>query len=476
MSGKILKRHSQIWSYVISFILYSLGNASDVTHKATNQDDRILISNHTYAKVIGGTFVPIDEYPWFARATSNNGNQWFGCGGSLVSPSFVITAAHCIVNDFEQSGGYDVGSRCYGSADKNNDNCGQSGNEYRKVAWVWKDPNHNKGIEGNWDYALVRLSSPINSIEPVAMNANSAIPSGGEDVIGMGFGATDVNGNGKSLKLLHVTVDAFTPAACKRKWGNNAISPQMLCAVRKGKDICHGDSGGPLITESEPHQLIGLSSFVGDECADLEAPGVYARVSARYTKLKEVICDNTPSSHPKASFCPGGPPPTNPPAGSPVSAPVSAPVTFEPTPQMSEFSIEPTPDSSQTAQPTAQPTFPPTKGRECKRKQKLLTVEVKTDNKPKATRLTVKRRNKDNVFKKNIVKGINFGKNKVTILTGCVNTNYSCYRLKITDKQENGIQNGYIKMFYRGKEIYSNKFNSGANRVKKFGACDKNNN
>jgi len=438
---------AQILSYVIPLILFSLGNAAELKYKATNQDDRILNYHHTYPRVIGGTFVPIDEYPWFARATKNNGTEWDGCGGSLVSPSFVLTAAHCVIdNAFTQYDGYDVGSRCYGEADINEDNCGQSGNEYRTADWVWKDPKYNKGIDDDFDYALVRLSSPINTIDPVAMNANSAIPNGGQNVIGMGFGATDVKGSEFSRKLLHVTLDTLTLAACKSKWGvgKYGISPRMVCAARKGKDTCRGDSGGPLITKSDPHQLIGISSFGGLECANLDTPGVYARVSARYEKLKEVICDNTPSSHPKASFCSGGPPPTIHPTDSPVSAPVSGPMTVEPTPQISE---------------------------ECKGKKKLLTVEVKTDNNPEGTRLTVKRQNKDNVFRKNIVKAVNFGKNKVTILTGCVNTKKSCYRLRITDKQKSGLQNGYIKMLSGCKTIYSKKFNSRAKIEKMFGAC-----
>merc|ERR1711935_188155 len=297
---------------------------------------------------------------------------------------------------------------------------------------------------------LVRLSSPINTIDPVAMNANSAIPNGGQNVIGMGFGATDVKGSEFSRKLLHVTLDTLTLAACKSKWGvgKYGISPRMVCAIRERKDTCFGDSGGPLITKREPHQLVGITSFGGQECADRDLPGVYARVSTRYEKLKEVICENTPSDHPKASFCPVEPPPTITPTGSPsitpTGSPVSAPVSGEPTLQISE---------------------------ECKGKKELLTVKVKTDNNPEATRLTVKRKNKDNVFTKNIVKVVDFEKNKVTILTGCVNTKKSCYRLIITDKQDDDIQNGHIKVLIGGNKIYSKKFKSGERREKMFGAC-----
>jgi len=336
MSVKMIRRHSQILSYILALLVQTAvvnaNEAAPETH--TNQDDhrslnvfnRTTNDDDTYSRIIGGTFAPINAYPWFARATANNNqNKWGECGGSLVSPSFVLTAAHCIDNSFKQSGGYDVGSRCYGSADSSKNNCNQPGNQYRKLDWIWVDPKYVKKTD-EYDYALVRLKSPITTIDPVLMNPSSSVPSGGQDVIAMGFGATDVKGNGKSLKLLHVTVDALTPADCKKKWGNSGITPQMVCAVRKGKDACKGDSGGPLITNKKPYKLIGISSFGGNKCADLNAPGVYARVSNRYDVLVDTICKNTPSSQPTASFCGGGNP-VKPPVSSPVSSPVKPPTT-----------------------------------------------------------------------------------------------------------------------------------------------------
>merc|ERR1711957_824586 len=90
--------------------------------------------------------------------------------------------------------------------------------------------------------------------------------------------------------------------------------------------------GGPLISEnSNSVKLVGITSWGGQKCADKNAPGVYARVSARYNKITDIICNNTPNNHPKASFCSDSPDP-DPPVASPTTPTTPATPTTPTTP------------------------------------------------------------------------------------------------------------------------------------------------
>jgi len=409
-------------SLVTTLAIYSLAYA-----KETGLDDRQLqLSMNETAidskRVIGGTVPPIGAYPWFARATTKNDpDKWFGCGGSLVSPSFILTAAHCLEDNFMKSGGYVVGSRCYGKGDPNKNNCGQSPSEYREASWSWTDPEYDGNFEN--DYAIVRLSEPITNIDPVAMNQNPNIPKKGDDVIGMGNGDTTNKGNGNpSLKLLHVELDALSQADCEKVWKPDPISSYMLCATRKGVDTCRGDSGGPLITKTKPYKLLGLSSFGGNKCADLKAPGVYARVSTRYEVLKNVICNNTPNNHPTASFCAGTTP---------------APAPKSPTPKP----------------PTPKPPTPtgvidcPVNGADCPKTTTKFQVEWLTDrfgHIDNSWYVKLKQNKVIDVKRKSIEKNTSY--------KWCTCMSKGKYKFKFLDKDGDGFRgDGFFKLFWNDK-------------------------
>jgi len=140
----------------------------------------------------------------------------------------------------------------------------------------------------NYDFSILELVEPIDLSS--ASNAKAAcLPTlpgddtftSGTKFVVSGWGA--LTNGGRPNVLHHVSVPWVSDNRCEQSYGNNAITPQMICAgdVNNGQiDSCQGDSGGPLtLTNSGRTKLIGVVSF-GIGCGNARYPGVYAKVSS----------------------------------------------------------------------------------------------------------------------------------------------------------------------------------------------------
>ena len=127
------------------------------TIEGTEEDNRI----------IGGTNVVANTYPWFTMLLYMSGTteNEQGCGGMLVSPEWVLTAAHCIDNAMRRNGAVRIGA--LKSPYKQNNNGGQDV-EFFKLQTVITHPQYNSQSVNN-DYALLRLNGK-SSITPVDMD------------------------------------------------------------------------------------------------------------------------------------------------------------------------------------------------------------------------------------------------------------------------------------------------------------------
>jgi len=281
-------------------------------------------------RIIGGEEATAGEYPYVVSLSDRIGHF---CGGSLISPDTVLSAAHCRGGQYNIT----VGRHALDSDD----------GETIAMESETSHPEYDPYTTNN-DFMLVFLEHPISdqNLQFVKVNSDASSPGIGAPVWVMGWGdvAQPDDVFEAATVLMEVEVNVITNEECDASSGtigdgeemnyNDQITDAMLCARDYGEDACQGDSGGPLVMKGADGSdtQVGVVSW-GIGCAEPTFPGVYSRVSSAYDWIREQTCRK--SSYPPADFdcdnlvlsptmAPSFSPPTTPwPTWVPTSSPVS---------------------------------------------------------------------------------------------------------------------------------------------------------
>ena len=266
------------------FILLFLFSCTDSTNPVETQEDNLTTMSSRapdiinpgdlpWPMIVGGTEVdpacPNCKYDFMVSIQSTG--YWGGhfCGGSLVRPDWVITAAHCVQGESASQLRVKIGLH--------NVN-GTTGSETKLVDQIIVHPNYSGNSLDN-DYALLHLTTE-SDFEPIQLITENAHDNEPVMSTTMGWGATSSGGWG-STYLMEVDVPIDNSCGNYYNW---EITNNMVCAGDNngGEDSCQGDSGGPLIMTNGDgeYELIGIVSW-GYGCADAGYPGVYSRIWTR---------------------------------------------------------------------------------------------------------------------------------------------------------------------------------------------------
>jgi hypothetical protein len=224
--------------------------------------------------IVDGTPAKRSEFPFFAVVGT-------GCGGALVAPDRVLTAAHC-TEALNESDQVRVGPRAVRRTVKLRAINPLHFRELQKMEREFPPPAA--------DLMLLALDRPVRGV-PLAQIATpaEALTASGTAVTTIGRGAGSAAGGGEGV-FRQGTVAIQPASACPdelytqllREWSLCTRDPRMADRSYPGPFVsaCFGDSGGPLLASgADGMRLVGVVSW-GPRCGEERDPEIYANAVA----------------------------------------------------------------------------------------------------------------------------------------------------------------------------------------------------
>ncbi|CAF3491714.1 unnamed protein product [Rotaria sp. Silwood1] len=274
------------------------------SNSATNFLTSLL--NAVLPKIINGIEARPNSWPWlvsigiqYRGPTGIWQNRTHVCGGTLIEPSHVLTAAHCVEQKIDDrfvpltSTNPSLESFFILRIGIHDIRFTQSKEIYRaKRVYV-----HENFISSTFenDIAIIRLDRPVPVTEntsPICLSSGNVTP--GKKVIVAGWGTVAETARIHSNVLRQANINVLPPINCRVYTDIHYDGSKQLCAAALdwSKDTCAGDSGGPLMYQENGIWSIGGITSYGYGCSKRGFPGVYTRTGPYSTWIKTKMLGN----------------------------------------------------------------------------------------------------------------------------------------------------------------------------------------
>ncbi|HEX3474717.1 MAG TPA: trypsin-like serine protease [Kofleriaceae bacterium] len=216
-------------------------------------------------EIIGGTSTTVGQYPTVVGLEVGS----FLCTGTLIAPTWVVTAGHCVDPDVVMLPSQDAVTKGTTVHFNTVDIIGDAGTVVEASA-TFKDPLFDPMNLGSNDLGLIQLATPVTDVAPSPINLSAVLAPVGTVATLVGYGLTSAPGGDGTTGLEFELTNRISIPCPSKGIGRDL---DLLCfSQTDNKGTCSGDSGGPAfaIINGKP-TVVGVTSFGDPACASYGA-------------------------------------------------------------------------------------------------------------------------------------------------------------------------------------------------------------